>query len=86
MPRVAIKKKDYKIRDLKAWIYGQMHTQGLKQEDIAQKLGITQQALSNRLKPGGRSRESDPFSYGDLLTLFELFGATDEDKLNLMKL
>ena len=29
MPRVAIKKKDYKIRDLKAWICGQMHT-GIK--------------------------------------------------------
>lgn len=86
MPRVAIKKKDYKIRDLKSWVHGQIHAHGLKQKDVARKLGISQQALSTRLKPGGRQRESDPFSYGDLLTLFELFGTTDEEKLHLLKM
>lgn len=87
MPRVMIKKRDYKLKDLKSWICGQMHTHGLKQKDVARRLGISQQAFSTRIKvtPGGKGRESDPFSYGDLLTLFELFGTTDEEKLHLLR-
>lgn len=85
MPRVAIKKRDYKLRDLKSWICGQMHAHNLKQKDVARRLGITQQAFSARVKITQKGRESDPFSVGDLLTLFELFETTDEEKLHLLK-
>lgn len=88
MPRVAIKKKDYMIKDLAGWIDGRMHSLGLSQEDVARELGITQAALSARLNP--KRYESgiakDPFSYGNLLTLFKLLEATDEEKQRLLTL
>lgn len=86
MPRVAIKKRDYKLKDLKSWICGQMHAHGLKQKDVARRLGMTQQAFSARIKVAQKGKETDPFSYGDLLTLFELFETTDEEKLHLLKM
>lgn len=87
VPRVTVKKREYKLKDLKVWICGQMRAHGLKQKDVAQKLGITQQAFSARLKInlGGKGRESDPFSYWDLMILFELFETSDEEKLRLLK-
>lgn len=88
MPRIAIKKKDYMIKDLAGWIDGRMHSLGLNQETVAKELGITQAALSARLNP--KKYESgavkDPFSYGNLLTLFKLLEATDEEKQRLLTL
>ncbi len=88
MPRIAIKKKDYMIKDLAGWIDGRMHSLGLNQESVARELGITQAALSTRLNP--KKYESgvtkDPFSYGDMLTLFKLLEATSEEKQRLMTL
>lgn len=86
MPRIAIKKKDYMVKDLAGWISGQMHILGLKQESVAQELGITQSAFSIRLNPKRYKTGKDPFSYGDLLTLFKLFGTPDEEMVRLLKL
>lgn len=88
MPRVAIKKKDYMIKDLAGWISGRMHVKGLKQEEVARELGITQQAISNYLNPKmyDSGQVKDPFSYGKLLTLFKLLDATDEEKQRLLTL
>lgn len=85
MPRVTIKKKDYKLKDFKGWVDKQRRIHGLKQIDVAKALGISQQGLSARLKVED-GKMPDPFSYGDLLTLFDLFETTDEEKLYLMKL
>lgn len=82
MPRVAINKKKYMIKDLPAWIVGKMHTERKRQSDVAKEIGITQPAMSVRLKRD----ELDSFSYGDLLTLFKVLNATDEEILRLMKL
>lgn len=84
MPRVTLKKRDYKLKDFKGWVNGQMRVHGLNQEEVARKLGITQQGLSARLKVRN-SEMPDPFSYGDLLILFDLFETTDEEKLRLLK-
>lgn len=88
MPRVAIKKKDYMIKDLAGWVAGKMHSCGLKQEDVARELGISQQAFSSRLNPKKyRSGQiKDPFSYGDLLTLCKLFHVDGEEKERLLTL
>lgn len=91
MPRVAIgqeQKREYKIRDLAGWIYGRMHSKGLRQENVAKILNISQQALSNRINPKTykNNRNADPFSYGDLLTLFKLLELSDDEILKLMKL
>lgn len=88
MPRIERKKKDYMIKDLTGWIRKNMHMRGLTQEDIARELGITQQAVSERLNP--KKYESgemkDPFSYGDLLTLFKVLEFTPEEKERLLTL
>lgn len=81
MPRVAIKKKDYMIRDLPGWISGRMFVKKLKQTDIAPKLNITQPRLSQMLH-----EEKDSFTYGDLLTIFKELDATDEEIIRLMRL
>lgn len=87
MPRIASKKKDYMIKDLKGWIVCQMKVNGLRQEDVAKELGISQSRLSVMLKvPRKGEPPSDPFSYGDLLTLFKLFDVSDEDKQRLLTL
>ncbi len=88
MPRVAIKKKDYKILDLKGWVTQQMKMNGLRQADVAQALGVSQSRVSVMLKiPKKGERVSvDVFTYGDLLTLCEIFDVSDEEKLRLLTL
>lgn len=88
MPRVTINKKKYKILDLKGWIVGQMKVHGLKQKDIADALGVSQPVVSLMLRiPNEKDRTNiDQISYGDLLTLFDLFGTSDEEKARLLTL
>lgn len=87
MPRVAIKKKDYMITDLQGWITGRMRIKRIRQADLAAELHITPQALSARLKPADKGRApKDLFSYGDLLTIFKVLEATEEEKIRLMSL
>ena len=91
MPRVALsaeQKKVYKVKDLAGWIYGKMHSKGLKQEDLAKELHITQSAFSARLNPKTyeKNKRADPFKYGELLILFKILEATDEEILRLMRL
>ena len=87
MPRVTIKKKDYMITDLQGWITGRMRIKRIRQADLAAELHITPQALSARLKPADKGRTpKDQFSYGDLLTIFKVLEATEEEKIRLMSL
>lgn len=88
MPRVAIKKKDYKILDLKGWIVHQMKMTGLTQYDLADALNLSQPRISTMLKIPKRGEKIpiDVFTYGDLLTLCELFGVSDEEKQRLLTL
>lgn len=88
MPRVAIKRKEYKMLDLKGWVCHQMKLHGMKQSDVGNALGVTQAQVSYMLRmPRKGARASvDPFSYGDLLTLCELFEVSDEEKQRLLTL
>lgn len=79
MPRVAIKKKDYKQADLSAYIVGRMYALHIRQVDMAKELNITQPAFCNRLARGY-------FTYRDLLTIFTKLETTDEEIVKLMKL
>lgn len=79
MPRVTIKKKQYKISDLSKYIVGEMFAQDISQAKMATSLGITQQGFSYKLKHNN-------FSYGDLLTIFEVLKTPDETKKKLMTL
>ena len=91
MPRVAIKKKDYKVLDLKGWIQGQMKIHGINQAQVGDALGISQPQVSYLLKIPQKEKDRtlnrmDVFTYGDLLTLFELFDTPDEEIVRLLTL
>lgn len=91
MSRVALtteQKIDSKKLYLAGWIVGQMHNLGLKQNEVAKELGISQPSLSTRLNPDEykKSNIKDPFSYGDLLVLFKLFDTPLEEVGRLMRL
>ncbi len=96
MPRVDIKKKEYKILDFKGWVIHQMHLNKKKQKDVAEVLGISQGRLSQMLavpevkdrnkKKKGEKLEMDVFSYGQVLTLCEFFGADEGEKVRLLTL
>ncbi|MGN0352430.1 MAG: hypothetical protein ACI4ES_12325 [Roseburia sp.] len=79
MPRVAIKKKDYKVSDFSKWLVAKMYEQKLTQADMGKLIGITQPAFCNRLEKG-------LFSYSDMLTLFKELKASDAEILTLMKM
>ena len=79
MPRVRIKRKQYKVSDFTKWLVGKMHEYDLNQTDMGEMIGISQPAFSNRMEKG-------LFSDEDILSLFEKLKATDEEILRLMKL
>lgn len=79
MPRVLIKKKEYKASDLSKWIVVRMYELGVRQRELGELLGISQPRLSEKLK-------KNQFSYEDLLTVFQRLKATDEDILKIMKM
>ena len=91
MPRVALsleQQKRNKIKILIEWIDGRMHSKGLKQEDVAKELNITQEAFSIRMNPKTyeKNKRADPFKFGDLLILFRILEATPEEKQRLTTL
>lgn len=79
MPRVRIKKKEYMVSDLVKWINHRRADLNLRQNDLAKLLGISQPALSNRLEKG-------LFDYTDMIKIFKVLNATDEEILKLMKM
>lgn len=87
MPRILAKKQEYKVLDLKKWIKMQMAANDMNQTMVGEALGISQEMVSKRLsnkKEGGRIVNKDPFSYGDLLILCDLFGVDKEEKQKLL--
>jgi predicted XRE-type DNA-binding protein len=79
MPRIASKKKEYKISDLTKYIRNEMYSQGIQQREMAEKLDISQPQLSHKLK-------NNIFSYKDLLIIFSFLKTEDEEILKIMKM
>lgn len=91
MPRVTLsleQKKAYKVKDLKGWVCHQMKLSGKTQTEVAKALGLSQPRISSMLKipKKGERVIADPFSYGDLLTLCDLFNVSGEEKEKLLTL
>lgn len=86
MPRVAIKKKEYMIRDFPFWLIMEARKKGLYQKDLAGVLGITPQAFGKRMDNKKDGSPRDSFTYGELLTLFKFLDVSDEDKQKLLTL
>jgi transcriptional regulator with XRE-family HTH domain len=72
MPKV---KLGYGIGD---WIARKIKRAGYSQTDIAKKIGITQQALSQRIK-------RNHFTYDELRVIFTAVNVTDAEILKVMK-
>lgn len=88
MPRVALtteQRKNNKVKDLAGWVVSQMHILGMKQDEVAKELGISQPAFSIRINVKS-CKKKDPFSYGDMLILFKLFETSDEEMIRLMRM
>ena len=79
MPKVCINRKQYKEQSIGSWIVGQLFKKKLKRKDLAYELDISAQGLNWKLN-------NNSFDYGDLLTVFEFLGTSDEEKVSIMSL
>ena len=93
MPRVSLtaaQRRDYKVRDFKGWVVKQMKLHNKRQADVAAVLGVSVGRVSQMLKipdKGCRAKvNSDPFSYGQVLALCELFEVDGEERQKLLTL
>lgn len=91
MPRVALsaeQRRAHKLKKFKIWVHGQMKLTSKTQADVGKALGISQvrvsQMLDVREKKKGEKSEPDPFSYGQVLILCDLFGADEEERKKLL--
>ena len=79
MPRIKQYKEKYMVNDIGAWVSGKLMRLKMTQKVVAGELGITQQALSLKIR-------SNSFTYEDLIKLFRVFGSDDEEILKIMKI
>lgn len=89
MPRVALtveQKREYMLADLPYWFEKEANKQKMHHKDLAEALGITPQAWNGRKKRKPNGKPKDPFSYGELLILFQLLGTEEHDRLKLLTL
>lgn len=90
MPRVALsqeQRRDYKLKSLKKWIKGKMAENDITQKQLGDVLGLSQGVISIMLMDYDKKNprvKKDPFSYGQLLLMCELFGAKESEKEKLL--
>lgn len=95
MPRVALgaeQRLEHKLEDFKIWIHGQMKRTNKTQKDIGTALNLSQQRVSKMLQIYDKSSKKqrldkdnlDPFSYGQVLILCDLFKIDGEEKQKLL--
>ncbi|MCM1190641.1 MAG: hypothetical protein NC541_15280 [bacterium] len=87
MPRVALsaeQKEEYMIGDLPFLLEKEARKKGLKQKDLADAIGITQQAFTVRKRRDKRGKPKDTFSYGELLKLLRLLDMPEEQRAKLL--
>jgi predicted transcriptional regulator len=65
-----------KRNDLRRYISGKMRSEDIRQQDMAEELGITQGAFSQKLSKG-------QFDYADLVRIFSRLRSTDEEIMRL---
>lgn len=70
MPKVHITKIDRQKDRIVAYVISELQVRGLRQQDLANYMGISQQALSNKLR-----RKS--FSFENYVQIVNFFGADD---------
>jgi len=78
VPKVYITKQQQMNNRLVSLIYGTMKVQHVTQRQMADKLGISQQAYAKKLK-------NSQFTFVDLVTIFEVLDMPDEEIVKVMK-
>ena len=78
MPRVYITTNERLCEKLAEWVYGRMKVSHVTQKMLASKRGVSQQAISNKLK-------YRKFDFEDFVTFVELFNPDDEEIRRLVR-
>lgn len=77
MPKTYITRQEKLNNDLSAWLIGTMKVKRIRQEEVALELGITQQALSYKIR-------NHALKYDDLIALFGILKPDVETLARLM--
>ena len=77
MPKVYITKQEKLNNQMLSWLIGEMKVQKISQEDVAHAMGISRQALNQKIN-------KTSFKYPDLVLLFDLLGADATKVAELM--
>lgn len=72
MPKVYLTEKDRLCGRLARWVYGEMKVRRLSQRCIAEKMNISHQALSQKLR-------KESFDYTDFVFFVKEFQPTNEE-------
>jgi len=77
MPRVKELKPQYMEKDIGSRIVGMMFRSKVSQTALAKELGVTPGGMHHKLM-------NNVFTYKDLIIIFRMVGATEEEVLELM--
>lgn len=77
MAKVYLSERERICAKLASWVYGQMRVCKVTQAELAERLGISQQAVSRKLK-------TCQFTYDDFLTFVKMFNPSQNDLLWLI--
>jgi len=77
MPKVYLNERDRLCSKLSRYVYGEMRIRRITQKEMAEKMNITQQSLSRKLK-----RES--FDFSDFLFFVKEFEPSQKELLDLV--
>ena len=78
MPRVYITSDEHRNAKLAAWVYGEMKVKKIPQRVLAQRRGVSQQAISEKLR-------NHRFDFEDFALFVEMFDPTDEELRRLLR-
>lgn len=79
MPRIKQNRLQYMKKDFYKNISGDMKVKRVRQQEIADELGMSQQSFSDKLKKGN-------FKYTELVFIFHKLEKSDNEILELMKI
>ena len=79
MPKVIINRHEYMKQNIGSYVAMWLRRAGKTMKDLGAELGITHQAVSNKIR-------TNAFTYSDLLTVFDFLAVPEEEILSVMVL
>lgn len=77
MPKVFFSENQRLCNRLASWVYGEMKSQGIKQQEMAEAMGISQQAFSMKLKKHN-------FTFADFLVIVRVLNPDEKEITRLL--